>query len=293
MRSLKPLVAAGGLLACAIAAPAGAQMATNPDIEYPAQIALHLPDRDLNWGELARFDNFLDQHPAIARDLYRDPGAIRNPAFLNSHPELREFLAAHGGIAAALRENPGWFMNREARFERFEQGHYQITRAQLDAFDDYLDAHPEVARQLYANPGLMRDAQFLAAHPQLATFLRNHPGIDGDLERHPYWTMWREHQFERSENEYHPVNAPTNPQVANFDDFLDHHEAIDQQLMHDPRLIDNPGYLANHPQLRDYLSQHPEVRAEIRSHPDWFMHRERLYEHHEHQSRIWRRTYRG
>jgi hypothetical protein len=272
------------LLAGTIACPAVAQMVSAPGLQYPSQVALKLPNGDLTWGELARFDSFLDSHPAIAQELYQNPRAIRNPEFLKSHPELHQFLSRHQVIAEDLRENPGWFMNREARFQHFQHGRYQISRAQLDNLDDFYDAHPELAKQIYADPSLVRNNKFLAQHQNFAAFLSQHPGIDADLEKHPEWTMWREHQFEHAENGYNPANRPTNPQVANFDDFLDNHRGIDQQLTHDPRLIDNPDYMEHHPELRDYLSRHPEVRAEIKSHPNWFMHRERIYGHHERES---------
>jgi hypothetical protein len=279
-RGLKPwLIAAGGLLiAGAMARPAAAQIGEAPSWINPAQVAVRTPDNhDLNWGEVARFDGFLDGHPWIARDLYRDPGAIRNPEFLNSHEELREFLTSHAEINEELRESPRWFMTREGRFQNFENSDHRITRAELDNLDNYCDAHPDLARQISANPGLTRNPEFLEAHPEFATFLRNHGGVAAQLDAHPGWMMWREHNFERVEN----GPAPTAPQVHRFDSYLDNHQQIANQLSRDPRLVDNPEYMEQHPGLRDYLANHPTVRTELKTHPDWFMQRERNNERHD------------
>ena len=62
------------------------------------------------------------------------------------------------------------------------------------------------------------------------------------------------------------------------------------ELSKDPRLIDDPAYMAKHPELRDYMHEHPREAAAFRRHPDRFMHREHVYnrsvrrwdQHHEH-----------
>src|SRR5262249_6380059 len=64
--------------------------------------------------------------------------------------------------------------------------------------------------------------------------------------------------------------------VARFDNgYLDGHPEVSRQLARDPRLADNPQYLATHPGLDAYLSKHPEVRQELQTHPDRFMNAER------------------
>lgn len=61
-------------------------------------------------------------------------------------------------------------------------------------------------------------------------------------------------------------------QVNRFDNgYLDKHPEVASQLGHNPGLVDNPQFMANHPGLRDYFESHPGVRADIRSHPDRFM----------------------
>ncbi|MGB8684491.1 MAG: hypothetical protein WCD12_16515 [Candidatus Binatus sp.] len=69
--------------------------------------------------------------------------------------------------------------------------------------------------------------------------------------------------------------------VGRFDNgYLDEHPEVAEQLAHDPRLVDNPQFLATHPGLDDYFDHHPEVRTELQSHPDRFMAREGYYDNH-------------
>jgi len=75
------------------------------------------------------------------------------------------------------------------------------------------------------------------------------------------------------------------PYVEGFDSYLDKHPDVTQQLSHDPHLIDDPAYMANHPELRDYIREHPRAAADFRRHPDRFMHREHVYNRSE---RRWR-----
>jgi hypothetical protein len=70
--------------------------------------------------------------------------------------------------------------------------------------------------------------------------------------------------------------------VGRFDNgYLDQHPEVAQQLGHDPRLVDSPRFLANHPGLDEYFRNHPEVRSDLQNHPDRFMAREHYYDRHE------------
>ena len=153
-------------------------------------------------------------------------------------------------------------------------------------FDNgYLDEHPEVAQQLGHDPRLADNPQFLATHPGLDSYLASHPEVRTELLQHPDRFMNRERHYERYENSRgYPAAAP----VARFDNgYLDEHPDVAQQLAHDPRLADNPQFLATHPGLNSYLASHPEVRTELQHHPDRFMSAEAGYGRHE-KSENWR-----
>ncbi|HLW72243.1 MAG TPA: hypothetical protein VKS22_16655 [Candidatus Binataceae bacterium] len=58
-----------------------------------------------------------------------------------------------------------------------------------------------------------------------------------------------------------------------FGDFLDSHPGMEEQLNHDPRLVDDPAYLKSNPDLKAYLEHHPGVREKFKSHPTLFLRR--------------------
>ena len=67
--------------------------------------------------------------------------------------------------------------------------------------------------------------------------------------------------------------------VARFDNgYLDQHPEVAERLGRNPRLVDNPQFLANHPGMDQYFKNHPEIREELQNHPDRFMAREHYYE---------------
>ena len=77
----------------------------------------------------------------------------------------------------------------------------------------------------------------------------------------------------------------TRPELRNFDRFLDEHPNVTKELNNNPSLINNPAWLARHPQLQTFLKNHPGVREEIKENPGRFMQRERRYERHEGRAR--------
>jgi hypothetical protein len=63
----------------------------------------------------------------------------------------------------------------------------------------------------------------------------------------------------------------TRRDLARFDQFLDSHRDVADQLRKTPSLIDDPQFLENHPELNQYLQDHPSVKQEISQNPDTFM----------------------
>jgi hypothetical protein len=51
----------------------------------------------------ARFVKFLKNHPAIARDLQRNPNLIYDPVYRAQHPELQQFLANHKNVWRSIK----------------------------------------------------------------------------------------------------------------------------------------------------------------------------------------------
>ena len=65
--------------------------------------------------------------------------------------------------------------------------------------------------------------------------------------------------------------------LARFDQFLDGHREIADQLRKTPSLVDDPQFLQSHPELNAYLQDHPSVKQEISERPDTFMSLEDRY----------------
>ena len=230
-------------------------------------------ENDINRRELTNFDRWMDDHPQVYQQLRNNPSLINDRNWLGQHPGVQKFLQNHPGVREEIKENPRRFINRE---ERFERNGGDISRAELSRFDrGYLDEHPEVARGLAKNPGLVDDPKFMAQHPGLQNFLRNHPEIKEDLKQHPDAFMDREQRFEHNGGDISRAEA------ASGDRFLDSHPQIAEPLRKDPKLIDNKQFVQNHPELREYLKNHPGVREDWKQNPNAFMKRQRQFEKHE------------
>jgi hypothetical protein len=65
--------------------------------------------------------------------------------------------------------------------------------------------------------------------------------------------------------------------VKHFDSYFDAHPDVREALNRNPRLIDDPRFVANHPDLGGYLQKHPDAREAFRHHPYHFIHREHTY----------------
>jgi hypothetical protein len=76
-----------------------------------------------------------------------------------------------------------------------------------------------------------------------------------------------------------PSDDITRRDLARFDQFLDSHREIAEQVRKTPSLIDDPQFLQSHPELNAYLQAHPSVKQEISQQPDTFMRLEDSYAH--------------
>ena len=77
-------------------------------------------DTDINYGQLANFDNFLDKHRELAEQLRKNPSLVRDQDFVNSHPALRDYFRDNPDVREEIRENPELFMRAENRVDRLE-----------------------------------------------------------------------------------------------------------------------------------------------------------------------------
>jgi hypothetical protein len=75
----------------------------------------------------------------------------------------------------------------------------------------------------------------------------------------------------------------TRQELALFDQFLDSHREIAEQIRQSPSLVNNDQFVKNHPALQTFMQQHPSVREELKENPKAFMHEEARYDRREDQ----------
>jgi hypothetical protein len=73
-------------------------------------------DRDVTRGELASFNEFLEDHSKIAGELSKNPSLTKNQEYLEDHPELQEYLKANPQVHEELSENPEGFLKSAQQF---------------------------------------------------------------------------------------------------------------------------------------------------------------------------------
>jgi hypothetical protein len=135
------------------------------------------------------------------------------------------------------------------------------TTAETNSMDHYLNNHPDVAKQLHDDPSLINNPQWLAQHPKVQNYMNNHPGMKTDAASHP--DQFVNHTERQDlERDHKGMNS--------VDTFAHEHPKVADELKNNPKLIDDPKFLATHPGLDDYLAKHPEIRQEAQAHPDAF-----------------------
>src|SRR5258708_28867554 len=152
-------------------------------------------------------------------------------------------------------------------------------RSEMAQFDAFLDAHADIDKQLRENPSLLKNEEFLEAHPQLQSFMNQHPQVQTQVGQNPSLVMERERRYDAGESRRNNPNPDlTRRQVSTMDQFLDKNPNVDRDLRRNPGLVNNAGYLQQHPELQTLLNQHPNVKEEIAENPRYFMQRENRFD---------------
>jgi len=151
-----------------------------------------------------------------------------------------------------------------------------ITRKELANFDEFLDSHREIAEQVRKDPSLLDNKQFLKDHPDLQRYLWNHPGVREEVKENPTAFVHAENRYDRQEDA--AAREATREKLSSFDQFLDKHREIAEQVRRNPSLLDNQQFLKDHPALQTYLQDHKGVREEVQENPNAFMHQENRYD---------------
>jgi hypothetical protein len=244
-----------------------------------AQNTPALQGGDATRQELANFNQFLDSHPEVASDIRKDPSLVNKDDFVNRHPALQTYLQDHPAVRQQIKDDPNAFMRQEARYDRREDDRDRdrdINRQELARFDQFLDTHRETAEQLRKDPSLVDNEEFVRNHPALQSYLREHPELRAQLKQDPNAFMHWEDRYDRGQDDRD--RDIHRQELARFNQFLDSHREVADQLRKDPSLVDNQEYVRNHPELQTYLQEHPELSAQLKQDPNAFMHQEDRYD---------------
>ena len=104
-----------------------------------------------------QFETWVYQHPNLANLLAPNPYLVYNPGWRADHPEIQEYFVAHPDIWQGMRAESTTYYDQR--------------------FSEFLANHPNIAAQLAADPALLYNPNYIAAHPRLAAFLETHPNV--------------------------------------------------------------------------------------------------------------------
>jgi hypothetical protein len=73
-------------------------------------------------------------------------------------------------------------------------------------------------------------------------------------------------------------NAISKEEVKEFDQFLDKHPQIAQDLQKDPQKANDATYISSHPEFSQWLDKHPKIQEQLKKDPSSLMSRTQQYE---------------
>ena len=152
----------------------------------------------------------------------------------------------------------------------------RLSERDLRGLDTFLDAHWDIAEELYRDPELITNDRFLRGHAELRDWLANHPEAAQAIQADPRAAIWHERTVGRGEEERR--SAPTQLSERDshsLEEYLNAHDETAQELSRNPDLIKDRQYVREHQALHDWLEDHKEAAATIQANPDTFLRRER------------------
>ena len=62
--------------------------------------------------------------------------------------------------------------------------------------DEFLDSHPDIRRDLTANPHMVDNRRYVRSHPDLDNYMREHPNMRHAWQQHPRREMHQQQRWE-------------------------------------------------------------------------------------------------
>jgi len=149
----------------------------------------------------------------------------------------------------------------------------RMSTSDQRSFERYLDSNSRVARQLYQDPELIRDRQFVRDNESLDNWLDNHPDAEEALQANPHKYL-RDDRASRASDDQQTAYM-SERDLRSFESFLDSNPETAQSLYQNPELIKDRQFTRSNRALDNWLDSHPRAADAIQANPHKFLWRER------------------
>ena len=265
LKKLPLLVGGTGLLFMVLSLPqtSAAQDTVRTYRDY--SILSRISDADLQ-----SFEDYLDSHWQVADELYRNPDLVNDRAYVRKNPSLRRWLVTHPKAARVIRANPSAVLWHERDSRDDEDSRRELSDSDLRSWEEFLDSHEEIARELYRNPNLLKDTNYIRRNEALDDWLYSHRRAARIILASP-----REYARRRESPSSGAATPPSVEEVREFERFLDREWEIANALYREPELINSREFLRDNPSLADWFREHPRMARAVRERPRDYLWRQR------------------
>lgn len=254
------------------------------------------PAQSLDLAEAGDLREFLSAHTDVKQLLAQNPALIDDSTFLSSHAAFKTFLGEHPRAGAVFAENPRYFISPakkraaappaakpaavapvpvDPNQPQFEFG---VTAENVGRMDQFLEDHPQIAKDLSKNPLLVTNHSYLDHHHELRRFFDKNVRIRDAFAEDPHYFVAGDTFDARPPSmEITSEAALRDSDLADAAGFLAKHQEIAGALRKRPVLAEDQRFLNKHDELRKFFDQNPHIQAEFDEHPAYFMRREQPF----------------
>ena len=178
-----------------------------PSYSNPSSSAASISTRSnpaVNPEDVARMNQFLEDHRDIAKQLEKDPLLVTDHKYLDKHKDLRRFFNENVRLREVFADNPQYFTARNSHLRSagsFEGAPgAELTDRDLAEMEKFLQKHKDIAKQLRTNSWMGKEPQYLQHHKDLRRFFDEHPHVQEEFDENPGAFMRQQAEFERRAN---------------------------------------------------------------------------------------------
>jgi hypothetical protein len=153
-----------------------------------------------------------------------------------------------------------------------DQQNVRMSARDERSFERFLESNRQVARQLYQDPELIRDRQFIRDNESLDNWLDNHPNAEEALRADPHRYLQDERASRTSDGQQAYMSERD---LRSFESFLDNNPETARRLYENPDLINDRQFTRNNAALDNWLDNHRQAADAIQANPHKFLWRER------------------